>query len=610
MSIFCSRNSFYKSVTGAVAEGTTLRLRLSLPSPCVREAFTVLRRDGGEPEHIPMECIGVFWECEITFSERGLWFYRFEYRNHGSDFLFVLTKGEFGEAVPSDSLPDWQQTVYSADIVAPSSLGKGIIYQIFPDRFCSSGSPKAGVPDDRYIHPTFDSPLAFEGEPREDGYFLNNDYYGGDLKGITSKLGYIASLGATAIYLNPIFEAHSNHRYNTADYKRIDPLLGDEDDFVTLCREAKKLGISVIIDGVFSHTGSDSVYFNREGRYPDCGAWQSSSSPYSDWYNIGRNGEYRSWWGIDTLPEVKEESSFLEFICGEDGVLHKWLSLGASGVRLDVADELPDRFLDAVYSRVKKESPDNTVIAEVWEDASNKSSYGRRRRYLLGGQTDSVMNYPLKDAIISFVTGSDAEGLRETEETLLENYPPEVTRRLMNHLGSHDTARILTALGGEPVMGRGREWQSRQKMSDAELKNAKRLLRLAAALQYTLPGVPSLYYGDEAGMTGYSDPFNRGFYPWGSEDEELLGLYRMLGRIKINISALDGGSFANVYSSRGVFSFVREDANGRLYVAVNRSELPFECILPEGFEGAELLCGHPAVTPPYDFTILYKRNDK
>ena len=189
------------------------------------------------------------------------------------------------------------------------------------------------------------------------------------------------------LYLNPIFEAHSNHRYNTADYRKIDPLLGTEEDFVELCAKAKAVGISVILDGVFSHTGSDSLYFNRNGRYGEhSGAYRDPDSPYREWYSFRRYpDDYESWWGFRTLPNVRETyPSYLDFICNPNtGVLAKWLSLGASGFRLDVADELPDAFLDRVYQTVKSFGEDKVVIGEVWEDASNKISYGNRRHYLL-----------------------------------------------------------------------------------------------------------------------------------------------------------------------------------------------------------------------------------
>ena len=175
----------------------------------------------------------------------------------------------------------------------------------------------------------------------------------------------VASLGVNVIYLNPIFDAHSNHRYNTADYSKIDSLLGDEKDFKALCKKAEEYGIKIILDGVFSHTGSDSIYFNREGRYNSVGAFNSNESPYKDWFTFEENGKYKSWWGIDTLPETNEDNeSFIEYISGKNGIAEKWLKCGAYGYRLDVADELPDKFLDEFCKSVKSLNKDYVVIGE------------------------------------------------------------------------------------------------------------------------------------------------------------------------------------------------------------------------------------------------------
>ena len=454
------------------------------------------------------------------------------------------------------------------------------MYQIFPDRFAASGAAKENIPAGRVLRGDWGAQP--EWRPDQTGRVTNCDFFGGDLSGIESRLSYLQSLGVTCLYLNPIFESHSNHRYDTADYSRVDPLLGTTADFRSLCAAARKRGIRVILDGVFSHTGSDSVYFNQRGRYPGPGAFQSQSSPYYSWYHFMHwPDQYQSWWGFDTLPEVNEtDFEFNRFINGQAGIVRRWLHRGASGWRLDVADELPDAFLENLRDAAKAEDPDALVLGEVWEDASTKESYGRRRRYLLGGQLDSVMNYPFRDAILSYVRDGGADAAMEAILTILEHYPPQVVHLLMNHIGTHDTERAITILAGEPVQGRGREWQSTSFLTGEQRALGIQRLKLASFLQYTLPGVPCVYYGDEAGLEGYRDPFNRGCFPWGSEDENLLAWYRRLGTVRGGCASFADGAMEPVLADGDLLSFMRRSAGETLFCAVNRGKDRREMPLP------------------------------
>lgn len=609
---FDSRNPLYRSVFGAVAANSPLRLRLLLHKDArVHTAYIKLTRDGGETKEIPLEAREWledyrFYDCTLTLEE-GLYWYSFFYDSDYGRMFVTKNKESLGTVSPDGAC--WQQTVYKADFETPDRIKGGIIYQIFPDRFYNSGKEKSGVPADRFIQTDWTAQPAF----RQDGQArsLGNDYYGGDLAGITEKLPYLASLGVSCIYLNPIFEAHSNHRYNTADYKKIDPSLGNDRDLETLCREAEKYGIFIMLDGVFSHTGDDSVYFNKYGRYESLGAAQSQESPYIGWYNFRWwPHKYSSWWGVPSLPETQENSpAFTEFITGEHGVLTYWMERGVKGWRLDVADELPDEFLDKIRLAIKKKDPSAFLLGEVWEDATNKISYGYRRKYLRGDQLDSVMNYPLAEAIIAFVKGGNADKLLDVVLTQCENYPPQTLCCLMNHIGSHDTARILTRLGCE--RSGNREWQANDRLSSDERTHAKRLLRLAAALQYTLPGIPSLYYGDEVGMEGHGDPFCRGSYPWGNEDVELLEFYRSLGKIRRENAAFKTGRFVPLYSDLGYVSFLREGDGDSIFVTVNRWHEEAEITLPEGFSGGRVLmgepiCGNTVRVPGFGISIIKK----
>lgn len=454
----------------------------------------------------------------------------------------------------------FQLTVFDENMFTPSFIRGGIMYQIFPDRFAKSGEKYENIPEDRIIRDDWNGTPRYR--PDEKGIVRNNDYFGGDLRGIIQKLPYIKSLGVTIIYLNPIFEAHENHRYNTANYEKIDPMLGTEEDFTDLCEKAHEMGISIILDGVFSHTGADSIYFNKFGRYGDnTGAYRDRNSPFFPWYSfIGYPDRYDSWWGISTLPNVNENNpEFTEYICGDDGILQKWIKLGARGWRLDVADELPDEFLDNLNQSVKKLGNDKIIYGEVWEDASNKESYGVRRRYLIGGQLDSVMNYPFKEAILNYVKYADARAFTDSIMTILDHYPKPSIDMLMNFLSTHDTERALTRLGGEDVGWHDKDWQAERFLDGAQYLYGIALLKCAMVLQFFLPGIPCIYYGDEAGMEGYRDPFNRRCYPWGEENLELVEFVRELGRVRNGTRAFEQGEMKFIECDDKVCVFSRSD---------------------------------------------------
>ena len=591
---FDSRNLIYKNPFGAVKSGGEVAFRVVLENDNEnKKVFIEYNLDGHSSNSKELTIVkedkqSLVYEIKLSFST-GLYFYRFKILTDNGEKYILRTKG--GEGRITNEGESWQLTVFSKNFKTPSDLAGGIIYQIFPDRFYNSGKTKTGVPSDRYIKTDLTSQP--EHRQQNSALSLGNDYYCGDLEGIRQKLPYIASLGVSIIYLNPIFEAHSNHRYNTADYMKIDSLLGDEKDLKNLCRDAKRHDISIVLDGVFSHTGDDSVYFNRYKRYGEGGAYNSRDSKYHNWFNFKNwPDDYEAWWGVPSLPEVNEENeSFAEFITGKNGVLEHWLKCGISGYRLDVADELPDSFLDKLRKAVKAKNKKAIIIGEVWEDATNKISYNARRRYLLGDQLDSVMNYPFANAIIDFAVSGDAEELLETVMTICENYPKCCLDLLMNHIGTHDTKRVLTALGGEAENGRDRDWQAAKRMTAEELSLAKKRLYLAALLQYTLPGIPSLYYGDEAGMEGYGDPFCRAFYPWGKEDAYLLEFYKTLGSFRRNNKVFKSGDFVPVFAEKGTFCFERVLKNERVLVCVNRWCDPVFIDAPKGYENAEVVFG-------------------
>ena len=313
-------------------------------------------------------------------------------------------------------------------------------------------------------------------------------------------------------------------------------MLGTEEDFRALCAEAHAHGMKVILDGVFSHVGSRSAYFQQ--------AIHDPSSPYRGWFRFQHYPDvYDSWWGITTLPCVdKMNPDFIRYmIDDEDSVAVHWLKLGADGWRLDVVDELPDAFLARLRARIRAYKPDALLIGEVWEDASNKIAYDQRRRYFTDRQLDSVMNYPWQKAILRYVRSEDdGTVLGDAIRTLAENYPPDVLQTVMNILSTHDTPRAINAIL-DPRDGDRTDLAQRH-FTQEQLREGRQRLKLAAFLQFMLPGMPCIYYGDEAGMTGYRDPFNRKFYPWGREDGNLVSFYRSLARVKKSAPALRSGT--------------------------------------------------------------------
>lgn len=532
MVTFNSRETEYKRPFGAVRAGEPVFMKMVLEEELrCRRIRVIFRYETGETESAYLEKQAEKGVFSATFQLKtvGLCFYRFEAEKEDGKFLFIGTPDGV-RATIGDWLPEWRLTVYEADFETPGELAGGVWYQIFPDRFAKGEmAPPRPAKGPRIYHEKWNErPLFTQDRPD----FKGNDFFGGNLNGIREKLSYLKELGVDLLYLNPIFESGENHRYSTADYEQIDPLLGENSDFEALCREAKAQGIRIVLDGVFSHTGANSRYFNREGLYPGVGAYQSKKSPYYHWYHfMDYPKKYDCWWGFDTLPNVNELSAdFLEYISGERGIARLWMERGAFGWRLDVADELPDGFLEAFRKRVKATNQQSIIIGEVWENAVEKVSYGARRRFLLGKQCDTVMNYPWLEAIVALLKSNDTAAFYRAVMELMESYPQPALRCLMNILSTHDTARILNRLGADFVPPRA--FQADNYLSREQRERGTELLKKAALLQFSLPGIPCIFYGDEVGMEGYGDPYCRGTYPWGGGDRALLAYYKKLGAIR------------------------------------------------------------------------------
>ncbi|MDR2526132.1 MAG: glycoside hydrolase family 13 protein [Oscillospiraceae bacterium] len=591
---FRSRSELHKTPFGAVAAGQATALRVILPRHirCTGVRLCWGAYDGGWEMEAPLVWDGMegtheeWWRCAVTITEPGLYRYRFLFDTEAGRGVIGDEGGGVGCIGQSNY---WQLTVFAPAAKLPDWVAGGIMYQIFPDRFRAAEDTALSVtPGDRLLRGDWGGEPQWQ--PNARGNITQYDFFGGNLRGIAEKLPYLAELGVTCLYLNPIFLAQSNHRYDTADYRTIDPLLGTEKDFRALCENAKQLGIHILLDGVFSHTGADSIYFNKQHRYPGAGAYESRDSQYYPWYHFRAwPQDYASWWGIDILPELQESHpAVLEFFAGKDGIARHWLRAGASGWRLDVADELPDVFLDCFFAAVQSEDAEGYVLGEVWEDASRKWSHGGRRRFLLGGQMHSVMNYPLAEAVLRFAREGDAGGLADTVMGQLEHYPPHALRGLMNHIGTHDTARALNRLGaGEPEPGADRSAYAHRPLRAEQRERGLRRLRLCAALQFTLPGNPCIYYGDEAGLEGWMDPFNRGCYPWGREDAALLDWYRALGALRRGCDDFAGLDFSLLSAMLGCIAYRR----GRYIVIANANAHAIAYDLPERYRSARLALG-------------------
>ncbi len=585
-----------KSVTGAVSDGQCLSFKIKLTD--AKSCSLILASDEGEKTSYKMKRCSEGFSLAINPLKKGLYWYSFL-----ADGI-KIGKNWFGFGEVGEYTDNFELLVYSEGQTYPKSFCGGIMYQIMPDRFCKKNG--FGNPIGKRMRDDWGGMPEYK--PR-DGKIRNDDFFGGNFEGIRSKLDYLKELGVTRVYLNPIFEANSNHRYDTGDYMKFDKLLGTDDDFRNLIRTGKEKGIEFIIDGVFNHTGDDSVYFNKYGNYNSIGAYNSKESPYYSWFTFQNfPDEYTSWWGIDILPTINKSSSeYEEFITGENGVLDRCLKMGVNGVRLDVVDEIPDSFVKKITSRVKKYGDGKIVIGEVWEDATNKIAYGVRRKYFQGGELDSVMNYPLKNAIIEYIITGKADSLYKTVREQIDNYPAHSLACMMNILGTHDTPRIITVLGKRGNIKQDRAEMEFETLSKSEYELGKKGVKCASLLQYTLYGVPCVYYGDEIGMEGNKDPFNRKCYDWLGGDDDLLSWYKFLGKLRSENPIFKEGKITDISMKDGVITFTREDENSAVVVAVNCGDRVYD-IEVKGCK-KEITRNVKACKIPlnkYDFAIFYK----
>ncbi len=598
--LYNSLETCYKTPFGTLLPGQDCRMRLAIPASCqTRQVALVVEQENGAPAFsVPFslqrrEGPYEWYGGTFQIADTGLYFYYFRIETANETFRLF----QQGEDTNMEAGGKWQLSCVTDRYPVPPYAQGAVMYQVFPDRFFQIGQPDlAGKLTPFRIHA--DQAETPDYRPDADGIVRNCDFYGGNFAGIAAKLPYLHALGVSLLYLNPIFKAYSNHRYDTCDYRQPDPMLGTAADFTALCEAAHRLGIRVILDGVFSHTGCRSIYFDRDGEFGG-GACTGPGSPYYSWYTFQHFPDrYTSWWGIDTLPCVNElDPGYLDYIIdGPDSVVAHWLRLGADGYRLDVADELPDAFILRLKDRIRQVKPDALLIGEVWEDASNKIAYGQRRRYFIDGALDSVMNYPWRKAILDYCQGwDDGTTLRQSVLRIAENYPAGVLNCVMNILGTHDTPRILSLLGGS--CDGTKDEQAQRQLSPRQRAQALERLQMAAFLQFMLPGMACIYYGDEAGMEGCGDPFNRRYFPWGAEDTALTAYYRTLAALKNQEPALKTGTIGAFTASNGQVQFTRRAPGSALQISCNRSALPMQA------QGQLLFGSKLALAAPGEITL-------
>ncbi len=521
-----SRQNFYREPYGAVPCETPVLLRCdfslnpSKPRLYLRfEAYNHSKSQCIYPNNVYFngnEYTAEFLLNKEMLAEPGLYFYKFS--------------SDSGETTK-----EFQITVYEKDLNVPDWFINTVIYQIFPDRFFRADDDRAAPKNNSFIYSDWnDLPFYIKDK---DNRIARWEFFGGNLKGIQEKLSYIQQLGATTVYINPIFEARSNHRYDTADYFKIDSFLGGDQAFDDLIENAKKNNINIILDGVFNHTGKHSKYFS---------SCKDENSPYKEWFNFYDDGTYDCWWGVDDLPAINKTSqSFAQFVAGnENSVVRYWSKRGISGWRLDVADELSDELLQKIRLAAEKEINEPVIIGEVWENASNKMSYGQRKMYFTKPELHTHTNYVFRDTLISFLAGNiNSFDVSEVFETIKETYPKHNFLAQVNMTGSHDVARLFTLM---------------LDITKQDRRLARDLVKCYSLIQFSSAGVPLVYYGDETCLEGGKDPDNRRTYPWCNEDTDMITWFTELADVRKCNKALVWGESKYFSESDGnVFALLR-----------------------------------------------------
>lgn len=539
----------------------------------------------------------VYFSSNVFLETSAVYRWFFQFKANGE------TRYMDKEAYVSGFLSNNKLGKLSVNFETPNWAKGAIMYHIFVDRFNRGQKNKPESMPRRKVYESFESPV----EPGFEGVInVNNDFYGGDLKGITDKLQYIKSLGTNIIYLSPIVTSQSNHRYDTADYENIDPYCGKNEDLKELCDKAHNMGMKVVLDAVFSHTGDDSKYFNRLGTYDTIGAFQDSNSEYGKFYEKNyKDGKtyFNYWFCFETLPKCNKYAiEWQNFIYGKGGIIDKWFALGIDGLRLDVADDLPDEFIAGIRKAVKRNKDDGLVIGEVWY---NPMEMGRG--YLSSGKClDTVMNYFLIDALLRYYKYGDVCKFGKILNEIYTEFPKDTIDTLMNFTSTHDISRPLSIFGrnefktdsdwawdiyrsdDEPFTEVVDRCKILSNLTDEDLRRAKDIYKSYAYCLNFMPGIFSIFYGDEAGVLGYGNLFNRKPFPWKNKDEDLLQYFRFLGSIRNDNEFLKTADFDVVDITNNYFMFERTSENGDALIAVNRTPDDTNIFIPPKYDGTDI----------------------
>ena len=542
-------------------------------------------------KHVKNDDGFVYFKTEVILPTKALYHYYFSFeanhnffylKNKNKDNYNSITKNEMWKLSVNFEVPEWAQ-------------GK-IMYHIFVDRFNRGSKKSLEQLPNRIIHNSWDEDVIIG--PDNNGRW-NTDFYGGDLKGITEKLDYIFSLGATIIYLSPIVLSQSNHRYDTADYEEIDPFAGTKGDLEELCNKAHQLGIKIILDAVFNHTGNDSKYFNEYGNFEELGAYQSSESKYYSFYckhTYNNQAYFDYWWGMKNLPVCDDASkTWQDYIYGIGGIIDQWFDLGIDGLRLDVADELSDEFIEGIRNAVKRNKKDGFIIGEVW-----KNPMRMNRSYIESGKgMDSVMNYQLVNALMRYYKYADSRYLSDVINEILTEYPNDTINSLMNFTSTHDITRAINIFGSGDFQYFGewawnlnndnREWQQNFRLTLEEYNHAKKIY---SAYIYTLaffPGILSIFYGDEIGMEGMGNLANRRPYTWSKIDTDLLNLFQVIGKIRKRETSLEKASLELLDINDQYLTFKRAYNDEEYLALISRSDQNVKIIIPNNYKDVPIL---------------------
>ena len=523
------------------------------------------------------------YKTTVVFGKVGLYWYNFKVV--GKQTL-IVQQGEEENSLSVGTEPNnsFSQIVTDKKVIMHLQELGGVIYHIFVDRFAKSG--KVESRSSLNLKNNWTDPMT----DTENYDIINKECYGGNLRGIIEKLDYIKSLNTKVIYLSPIFYAESYHKYDTADYEKIDPMFGSLSDLEELVKKAKERGMIVILDGVFNHVGSDSKYFNKFGKFVEVGAYQSLKSKYVDWFNFyDWPDSYEKWWGVPTLPCMNESNNeFRKYICGKNGIIERYMKLGIGGFRLDVVDELTDSFLTEICQKIYSMNKDALIIGEVWEDAAKKISYDHRRQYLWGHQLNSVTNYPLRTAILEFLKTGNGNEIANCMDIVKDDYPRFVQYNLMNLIGSHDTSRIANEI------------------ESIDAVHTKELTKMATLLEYSFIGIPTIFYGDEVGTKNLRYNISRTPYPWGRGDASLLYWFKRIGELR-SLKSVVKGSYEIVENADGVIVVLRQKDEEKVYVICNNKDSEYKITMPEKY--TEIVTGTSApkktfTVPPFGVLVL------